>query len=136
MRPEPTGVWLVREGDPTSIEGRISLDDQGLLFDPADASADALTIPFTRIARVRRRRGTPLLEIALKTTDQLSSLFFYFAKPPPLSEERSASAGPFIKGPRGLERSAAAMTLRAANRLLKRDIDGWVRAVRTAATGA
>ena len=61
-------------------------------------------------------------------------LFFYFAEPPPLpGERRDASAVvPGALSPRGLERSAAALTMRQANRLLKEEIEAWVRALRAA----
>lgn len=61
-------------------------------------------------------------------------LFLYFAKPPPLPGE-GREAGTMVPGvlaPRGLERSAAALTMRQANSLLKDEIDGWVRALRGA----
>ena len=64
------------------------------------------------------------------SADGEERLFFYFAKPPPLPGE--GSGVPTLLGPRGLERSAAALTLRQANKILKDEVEGWVLALRAA----
>lgn len=70
------------------------------------------------------------------SADGEEDLFAYFVQPPPLPGEsrRPDAVLPGALAPRGLERSAAALTMRQANKLLKDEIDGWVRAL--AAAGA
>ncbi len=131
--PEPTRVWLVREGDPTAVEGTLSIEDRGLRFRPAAPAVRGVMVSFDELAQVRRRRGTPLLMVITGTGAARERLFFYFASPPPLP---SASSGVPPRGPRGVERSAALLTLRAANRLHKEEIDVWVRELRAGGAGA
>jgi hypothetical protein len=135
QRPEPTRVWLVREGDPNAIEGILSIDASSLTFVPQAGGTGKMVIPIAEIRGVRRRRGTPILTLVAPGEEGLRKLFAYFVKPPPLPGERTSAPKRMIRGPRTLERSAAAMTLRAANGLLKRDIDAWVRALGEAGAG-
>jgi hypothetical protein len=135
VSPGSTRVWLVKAGDPSATAGSLQLQEGSLRFVP-DIGSEAMTIPVAEIRGVRRRRGTPVLSLSYPTEDGMRDLFVYFVKPPPLRSERPAAPRPVFRSPRRLERSAAAMTLRAANRLLKRDIEGWVRALREAGAGA
>ena len=123
--PKPTVVWMVREGDPTATEGTLSIDDTVLRFAPA-GGAEELTIPFGEITKVRRARGGPLLSLFYLDAEGDRKLYVYFAKPPPLPGERPLSPLPRSRWPRGLERAAGALALRASSRLLKRDMDAWV----------
>jgi hypothetical protein len=132
--PDPTRVWLVREGDPDAIEGTLALEGGSLTFVPEGRDQETVAIPVRGIRKARRRRGTPVLTLSYPRPDGMGSLFVYFAKPPPLpGERRDAAAGvPGVLAPRGLERSAAALTMRQTNKLLKEEIEGWVRALRAA----
>jgi hypothetical protein len=154
-------VWLVRPGRPESIPGLLNLDRESLTFvsgpeggfgegarqdssgreisgraDPP-ITENALPIPLNRIARARRRRLTPILEITYTSARaDHAVVFFYFARPPPLPGNRADTGR---RGPgfgllpsKGLEQTASAMTLRAANKRLKGTIDGWVEAIRVA----
>jgi hypothetical protein len=89
-----------------------------------------MAIPIGGINRVRRRRGSPLLTLSYPAPEGERKLFVYFAKPPPLPHARTASPEPQLLRPRGLERAAAALTLRQTSRLVKKEIDVWVRALR------
>lgn len=128
-------VWLVREGDPIATEGTLSIEGPNLTFAPAGNEAGKVAIPIASMRRVRRRRGTPILALSYPEPNGMAKLFLYFAKPPPLPEDPTPSPVPLFRRPRGLERSAAALALRATHRLLKREIDTWVRALRDAGAG-
>jgi hypothetical protein len=135
---EPTRVWLVREGRPEAVPGVLGLERHSLTFTPD--RDDPLPIPTNRIRRVRRRRGTPILEVTY--TDARageSRLFFYFARPPPLPgvSERSGRRKPssWILPTKGLQQAASAMSLRAANRALRATIEAWVRRIGEATRG-
>jgi hypothetical protein len=56
-------------------------------------------------------------------------LLFYFAEPPPLPGSGEATGPTFIPR-RGLERAAAGMSLRAAARQQRVNVEMWVRALR------
>ena len=131
-RPAPTTVWLVREGDPGATEGTLSLDHQVLRFVPGASASEAVSLPVGDIEKVRRGRGSPLLSITYRGPEGARKLFFYFAKPPPLAGSTLSAPTPMDRWGRGLERSAAAMTLRASNKLLKKEIGDWVEALREA----
>jgi hypothetical protein len=72
------------------------------------------------------------MKVSIRATEGKERLFVYFAKPPPLPGARPSSPLPLFRWPRGLERSAAALALRSTSRLLRREIDAWVRALREA----
>lgn len=129
MPPEPSRAWLVREGDPRATEGVLSLEETDLGFTPSSGGSP-LTLPIRQLKGVRRHRGTPLLTFRVASPEGSERMFVYFAKPPPLPGEGVSS--PALIGTRGLERSAAALTFRQVNRLLKAEIDAWVRALRDA----
>jgi hypothetical protein len=94
-----------------------------------------VAIPIADITGVRRHLGAPLLKVSFRGEEGKVRAYFYFAKPPPLPGERPPSPLPLFRWPRGLERSAAALALRATNRLVRREIEGWVRALREAGAG-
>jgi hypothetical protein len=135
--PEPSRVWLVREGDPRTTEGKLSLEGTILTFESSMGS-EPFQLPAEQLRGIRRRRGTPVLTMRSVSAEGEERLYFYFAKPPPLPGERrdADSVVPGALAPRGLERSAAALTMRQANRLLKEEIEGWVRALRAAGTAS
>jgi hypothetical protein len=129
VSPDPARVWLVRPGSPDAVEGRLSLERHALTV--IMEGDEALPIPTGRIRRVRRRRGTPILE--LDYTDaraEVSTVFIYFVKPPPLHR---TGRGTLVLPSRGIERAAGAVSLRASNRRLKPMVTSWARAIREAA---
>jgi hypothetical protein len=129
MGPEPRVVWLVRRGSPEAVRGRLSLERHALTF-VGDAEDEPLPIPLSRVQRVRRRRGAPILEI--EYTDaraELSTVFLYFVRPPPL---RRTTAKTWVLPTRGLERTASAVNLRVAASTMRDRIDEWVEAIRDA----
>ncbi len=135
MSPEPTRVWLVREGRPQAVRGVLGLERHSLTFTPDHD--EPFPIPLNRIRGVRRRRASPILEVVYTDARaEESRLFFYFARPPPLPgvSARSGKRKPssWILPTKGLQQTASAMSLRAANRALKAAIEAWVGAIREA----
>ncbi|MGH2674762.1 MAG: hypothetical protein ACRDH1_05035 [Actinomycetota bacterium] len=125
-------VWLVRPGSPEAVRGRLSLERHALTF-AGDGDEEPLPIPLNRIGRVRRRRGGPILEIDYTDARaEVSTVFVYFAEPPPLPHGGGKT---WIFPTRGLERTASAMGLRTAARALRSQIDDWVAAIRQAGAG-
>lgn len=118
-------MWFVRAGSVEASPGRISLDDGFLVFTPQD-EAEALRIPVGDIDDVRRLRGSAVLHVG--TADE-PPLLFYFAKPPPLPGSGKSSV---INPRRGMERTVAGMSLRAAARAHRTTIEEWVTAIRSA----
>jgi hypothetical protein len=138
VSPEATRVWLVREGRPEAVRGVLGLERHSLTFTPDDD--EPLPIPTNRIRRVRRRRATPILEVTYTDARaEESRLFIYFARPPPLPgvsrESGRRKPSSWVIPTKGLEQTASAITLRAANRALKPGIEAWVRAIRNATGG-
>jgi hypothetical protein len=121
---------MVREGDPTAVEGTLSIEGATLVFVPSAGDGEQVRLPASSIRRVRRGRGSPLLSLSYRDGEGVGKLFVYFAKPPPLPGSRPSTPPPLLRWPRGLERSAAALAMGASKRLLKRDIDAWVQALR------
>ena len=136
-------MWLVRPGGPDSVPGLLTLERESLTFvsgPEGTTEGTVFPIPLNRIARARRRRLTPILEITYTSARaEQAVVFFYFARPPPLPRNRSdvgRRPGFGLLPTKGLEQTASAMTLRAANKRLKGTIDGWVEAIRgTRGTG-
>jgi hypothetical protein len=130
MGPEPRVVWLVRPGTPEAVRGRLSVERHALTF-TGDGEEEPLPIPLNRVRRVRRRRGAPILEV--EYTDaraELSRVFLFFVKPPPLPRSGGRS---WLFPTRGMQRAASAVNLGAAAKTLRPEIDAWVRAIRGAA---
>jgi hypothetical protein len=127
MGPEPQVVWLVRPGSPEAAKGRLSLERHTLTF-VDDAEDQPLPIPLNRVQRVRRRRAAPILQVDYTDARaEISTVFVYFAEPPSL---RPMSSKSMVLPTRGLERTASAMSLRAAARALRPQIEAWVDAIR------
>jgi hypothetical protein len=131
VNPAPTTAWLVRPGNPEAARGRLTLERHSLTFVP-DAEEEPLPIPTNRIRKARRRRGTPILEVAYTDARAEPGLvFLYLAEPPPLPSK--TGGGRWIRPSRGLERTASALTLRARANQVRDRIDEWVEAIKEAA---
>ena len=125
-------MWLVRAGSLEDTPGRLSLDDGEIRFTPRDTKEADVRVRTDRIARARRLRGTPVLELTLAGALQ-ETLFLYFVQPPPLGRSGRPEGRSIANPMRGLERAAAGMGLRASGKLLRRQVDEWVRAIRESA---
>jgi hypothetical protein len=133
-------VWLYRpEGGPEASAGTLSLDGAAVVFSRAEQ--EALRIAVADVRSVRRHRLTPVMEVRYERGggDPEGLALFYFAEPPPLPQPgEKADRGPheiLLPSRRHLERSGTLLSMRAASKLLKRDIDEWVTAIRDAGGG-
>jgi hypothetical protein len=137
--PPTTPVWLYEPGGPGSVRGQLSLDRGTLVFSPLEG--ESLRIETTIVRTVRRHRLTPVLEVRWERIGQESDgvAFFYFAEPPTLPEPgEKGDRSPYqilMPSKRHIERSGTLLSMRAASKLLKGDIDGWVEAIRRAGRG-
>jgi hypothetical protein len=112
------------------------MDRGTLVFSPLEG--ESLRIEITVVRTVRRHRLTPVLEVRWERMGQESDgvAFFYFAEPPTLPEPgEKGDRSPYqilMPSKRHIERSGTLLSMRAASKLLKKDIDGWVEAIRRA----
>lgn len=135
--PRRTRVWLYRpEAGADAIAGMLSRDGAALVFSRAEE--EALRIAVADVRSVRRHRLTPVLEVryARGSGEPDGLALFYFAEPPPFPEAgEKADRSPheiLLPSRRHLERSGTLLSMRAASKLLKGDIDAWVAAIREA----
>jgi hypothetical protein len=123
VTPDARTVWLVRRGEAEPVEGQLTLAEGELRFEPSEG--DGLRLGRDEIRGGRRLRGSPVLAVSHTTPEGMRESFFFFARPPPLPEERKSPLSA-----RGLQRAGTIMTLRAQNKQLKSELRGWVRAIR------
>ena len=131
--PAPTTVWLYQPGGPDAVRGTLSLEAASVVFS-ATGTDDRVEIDRRSVRAVRRHRFTPVLEIRYERRGREAVALFYFAEPPTLPRPgEKADRGPgevLLPSRRHIERSGTLLSMRAASRLLRRDIDRWVRAIR------
>ena len=100
---ESVTVWMVPLAagvDPVDVRGTLSLDPGGLAFTDHGAGTETV-LPYARIHRVRRIRGSPVLVVEWDDADDRRRTAFYFSQPPPLqAPERSLSS--LRRGPLGV----------------------------------
>jgi hypothetical protein len=114
----------------TGLDGRkgfLSLRGGRLVFDPESKGIGQTEVPVSDIRRVRRVRGTPVLEIALGKDAGGRRMGFYFIEPPSLEEGADMT---FFKTRRIRKKSLN--TLRGANIDKKVEINNWVRDIQEA----
>jgi hypothetical protein len=111
--------------------GRLQLNDRGLVFRPESDRFGENVFPLADINRVRRARGSPVLEIHVDVHDNPRIVAFYFVKPPPvrLPDDR------FRLFPRYSARRAAIAALRKGNAARREEVIGWVQAIERAREG-
>jgi hypothetical protein len=130
--PGPTTVWLWQPGGADAVRGTLVLEGAAVVF--VAAGGDRVQIERGSVRRVRRHRLTPVLEIRYERRGSEALALFYFTEPPALPQPgEKADRGPIeilLPSRRRLERGARIVSLRAANKLLRRDVEGWVRAIR------
>jgi hypothetical protein len=117
---------MVPEGDPTAIQGTLSIREGVLAFEPSSGSRK-LSVPTRDIRKARRSRISPVLSVSFSSGRGAAKVHFFFSKPPPLPGAGPSVPSGVFRSSRGLERAAAALSLRATNSLKKRTIDEWVR---------
>jgi hypothetical protein len=126
---EATTVWMVHartglEG----VKGTIALEGRALVFRPAGGRSAETVIPVGDIRKLRRARGSPVMEVEISIAGAPPIIGFYFVKPPPLTPPTEGYR-PFG---RFLARRRAIATLRAGNAARREDVGVWVDAVRAA----
>jgi hypothetical protein len=126
---EATTVWMVHartglEG----VKGTLALEDRALVFRPTGGRSAQTVIPVGQIRRVRRARGSPVMEVEIAIAGGPPIIGFYFVKPPPLTPPTEGYR-PFG---RFLARRKAIASLRAGNAARRVDVEAWVDSVRAA----
>jgi hypothetical protein len=130
--PEAATVWMVHARTPMEgIRGELSLEDGVLRFRPAGGRSAETAVPANHIRRVRRARGSPVLEVSIDVPGGPPIIGFYFVKPPPLT--------PPTEGirlfSRYLARRRGIAHLRGGNAARGQDVDVWVEALRATKPG-
>jgi hypothetical protein len=131
QRPEATEtvtVWRVELGHGTADRdqrGDLSIDGSELCFAGDDGARRRIDL--TRVRRVRRLVGSPVVVVEHDQDAGIARTAFYFAKPPPLT----------MTTRRGVEskrkaRRMGAHYLGASNAAKKEDIRHWVAKIREA----
>ncbi|MGE5461493.1 MAG: hypothetical protein ACM3WR_12855 [Solirubrobacterales bacterium] len=141
---ESVRVWAVELGpgpDAKEREGRLSMLDDALRFEPAKEGQAPLTLPFGRLTKVRRLRGSPVLMVVCRLEDREVRTAFYFVQPPPLTaftEERTDTrvSLPTLRNPKRKARRDNVGYLGIMNREKKEALIAWEREVRAAAAAA
>lgn len=93
--PEPTAVWMVhlsRGESPSGIQGTLTIEDGFLVF--TDPNRGAVRFHRSGIRRVKRLRGSPVLQLEWFEDGTLRRTAFYFVEPPPLITDRNAPSVP------------------------------------------
>jgi hypothetical protein len=126
---EATTVWMVHARTGLQgVKGTIALESGALVFRPTGGRSGETVIPVGEIRRLRRARGSPVMEVEISIAGAPPIIGFYFVKPPPLTPPTEGYR-PFG---RFLARRRAIATLRAGNAARREDVEVWVDAVRAA----
>lgn len=99
---------------PDEIEGTLSVDERGVLFEREAGGTTRMT--FTELLTARRVRGSPILMLRWRQDGERRETAFYFVQPPPL--------GPLDGRPgasAGAPPSATSMFRRTTKRKQRRD---------------
>ena len=86
--PRPAKVWMVPLGHkpPVEIVGDLTLEDEGIVFEPRDEASPATRLRFDTIAKVTRLRGSPVLMVTHRDSAAAKAqTAFYFTQPPALT---------------------------------------------------
>ncbi len=115
-------VWMVSAR--TGLDGRkgqLVLEQRSLVFQPESDRFGGTAIQLTDIKRIRRAKGSPVLEIHLELPDTPRIIAFYFMKPPPmrLPDDR------FRLFPRYFARRSAIADLRKGNAMRREEMIEW-----------
>ena len=97
--PEPTAVWMVhlsRGASPSGTQGTLTIEDGFLVF--KDSNLGAVRFHRSAIRRVKRLRGSPVLQLEWLEGTTLRRTAFYFVEPPPLITDRNAPPLPPSSG--------------------------------------
>jgi hypothetical protein len=130
--PQASRVWMLHARTGLNgIKGTLAIDGTRLVFRPESPMAGESVFEMSDLRRVRRVRGSPILEIYPGSQALPPVVGFYFVKPPSLTEPYDSLN--FID--RRKARKRAMNTLRGANALKKGEVERWVGAIRSAGGG-
>jgi hypothetical protein len=108
----------------TGLEGRkgeLTLRDRALVFAPESDRYGDSVFKLVDIARVRRARGSPVLEIQLDLPDAPRIVGFYFVEPPPIRLPDDK----FRLFPQYFARRSAVRALSKGNNLKREEVIEW-----------
>ena len=108
-------------------KGKLTLDERAVVFVPEGGRASETVLPLGSINRVRRARGTPVLEVAVELPNAPSMIGFYFIEPPPLAH---TGAGLKVVD-KFLTKRRAVIKLRVGGTTKRVEVDRWVQAIRS-----
>jgi len=109
------------------VKGKLTLDERAVVFVPEGGRASETVLPLGSINRVRRARGTPVLEVAVELPNAPSMIDFYFIEPPPLAQ---AGAGLKVVD-KFLTKRKAVIKLRVGGTTKRVEVDRWVQAIKS-----
>jgi hypothetical protein len=116
-------VWMFHAAtSQEGVKGVLKLEPRGIVFTAPGQGERAF--PFDQIRKVRRVRGSPVLELRLRPAGGPRLVGFYFVQPPSLQAQDDS--GMFKK--RRLRRDAAA-SLMKLNAVKKGEIQTWVESI-------
>jgi hypothetical protein len=144
--PQPMTVWMVElERSPDDIEGRLTLDERSLRFEPTD-DGGGRTIDLTHVTKVKRVVGSPVFLVHTMEEGVKRATAFYLSKPPPLAPAgpQPGEAPPTLlfgnRGPKPAskrkQRRANASYLASASTELGPTAKEWMLEIRAAAAAA
>ncbi len=123
-------VWMVSSR--TGVSGRkgtLSLEAESLVFRPASTAFGDTVLPLTALRKVRRVRGSPVLELRVAIPQHPSVVAFYFVPPPDLTAPQDLRIR-FL--PKRAVRKDAITQLRQGNLRKKAEIGAWAEAIQRA----
>ena len=113
----------------TGRKGTLSLEADSLVFRPASTAFGDTMIPLQAIRRVRRVRGSPVLEIRVTMPNQPPVIALYFVPPPDLNPPDDLRIRLL---PKRTARKDAVTQLRQGNLRKKAEIQAWAEAIHQA----
>lgn len=125
-----TIVWMVSAR--TGVSGRkgtLSLEQRALVFRPASTAFGDNIFPLTAVKKVRRTRGSPVLEIRVDLPDHPGEVAFYFVSPPDLTPREDLRVRFLSK--RSVRRDAITK-LRQGNARKREEVQAWADAIERA----
>ena len=126
----PRTTWLFRPGtEGLPREGTLTLSAEERVLDFEAANGTTFRIDLASVRRVKRVRGSPILQVRYTDGEGKRALaFYYFTSPPPLGAWRGT---PWTREERKGRRKGFTW-LEERNAELKALLEEWVREIRAA----
>ncbi len=113
-----------RRGVSEAVEGKLTMELDHLVFTPEPPGEEARAIPLRDVERVRRGRGSPVIELRLGNDEKREVVWFYFVSPPKLPPGGSG------RGVRYMWQSRASGPLGLANAMWGDEVSSWYTRIR------